>query len=151
MSWEEDCTDLIKPALERGHDTGVSLLGIYIRQKQVGCFYSRPETLREDITLGNQLTRLRGFAVNRRNHLIEFDPSVLGSRLIGGNSHDESNKTILTSARNRGIMDKRIAKGNGFAHIGFIVTGKEEIIGHVGIASEVWGRKKGFKKLISRQ
>jgi hypothetical protein len=132
---------LIKPARKLVHERWVCFWGIDIGQQQVRRVDDRSESLREDITLGDQFAFRGCPAVNTLDDFIELDPSVFSGGLVSSNGHDEGNETILASARNRGVVHKRLTEGNCFRHIRLIVTGKEEIEGHISISSKVCEKK----------
>ena len=115
----------------------VSFLLVHIWQKQVPWVINRPESLGQNIGLSHHVAASGVGAVHLGDNFIELDPSLLLCRLVGGKSHDKGNKTIRTGAGDSGIIDKRLAELNSLLDIGLVVTGKEEIIGHVSIAGEV--------------
>ena len=131
-----------EPARNLFPERFVSLHGVDIRKQQLLGISGRLESFREDVTLGNQFAFGGGFAVNSLDNFVELDPSVFGGGNVGGDGHDQGNKTILTSAWNRRIVDKRLAEGNGFSDVGLVVTREEEIVRHIGISGKVWQRKR---------
>ena len=115
----------------------VRFLLVHIGQKQIPRVINRSESLGQDIGLSHHVAASGVGAVNLGNNFIELDPSLLLRRLVSGKSHDKGDKTIRTGAGDSRIIDKRLAELNGLLDIGFVVTGEEEIIGHISIAGEV--------------
>ena len=126
-----------KHAAQAGKDSSFSLDLVDIRKKQIGCVRCRLETLGEQIGLRKKLTLGGTAAVHLLDNLAEAHPPVLLGRLVGGNGHDECDQTILSGARDRRVVHKRLAKGNSLSHIGLVVPGQEEVVRHVGVSGKV--------------
>jgi hypothetical protein len=114
-----------------------TLLLISIWEKKVTWVGRWLEALWEQFGFSEQLTLVRGSAVDRFDNFTERDPSILGSRLVGGHGHDESNETVLTGTWDWSVVDERLAESNGLGDVGLVVTGKEEIIRHIGVSGKV--------------
>lgn len=113
------------------------LLRVNIGGEKVGGVLGRLESIGEHIVLGNQLALCRRGAVNFLDNFVELDPTVLGGGLVGGDGHDEGNKTVGTGAWNGCVVDEGLAESNGFGNVGFVVSGEEEVERHIGISGVV--------------
>mmetsp|Transcript_43147 Transcript_43147/g.116539 ORF Transcript_43147/g.116539 Transcript_43147/m.116539 type:complete len:372 (+) Transcript_43147:363-1478(+) len=75
-------------------------------------------------------------AHNSLRDLRKLDPATLGSRLLGGDGHDECEEAVLARAWRRLVVHEGLAECLGLTDVGLFVPRHEEVVRHVGIARE---------------
>ena len=127
---------------DAGKKSSVGLDLVDIGKKEITSLGNRLESLGEEVGLSKKLALGWAAAVHLLDDLAEAHPPILLCGLVGSDGHDQGDQTVLSGARNRRVVDKRLAEGNGLGHVRLVVSGKEEIVRHIGVSSKVYRRKQ---------